>query len=242
MSSFDQFAHDEDERFERRLLDSARSDELPTDVAAAWAKLGAGLLAASTLTAGSTGAAVSARLGRFAAVRWLVIGFIAGSALTALVGGRLVRSQSAAHNDEAPSASSAPSAFVVVAPAREVVLRAPDRETSVPPRVSERAPQKISESARANAPHFSLGAQVALLDAARAALAAGDAARVLELTAHYEHEFPRGQLAPDAEVVALEALAQRGATSELAARAARFLARYPGDPHTARVQALLERE
>ena len=50
-----------------------------------------------------------------------------------------------------------------------------------------------------------------------------------------------GELAPEAEVVALEALAGRGERAALEARAARFLARYPADPHAARVRALVQR-
>jgi len=39
-------------------------------------------------------------------------------------------------------------------------------------------------------------------------------------------------------VVALEALARTGAHAELERRARRFIARYPGDPHAARVEEL----
>ncbi|HWZ89226.1 MAG TPA: hypothetical protein VNW92_10260, partial [Polyangiaceae bacterium] len=86
-----------------------------------------------------------------------------------------------------------------------------------------------------------LGAQVALLDASRTAIAAGAFGEALRLTEQYQRDFPAGELTPDAEVVALEALAARGDRDELAVRAARFLARYPADPHAARVKALAER-
>jgi outer membrane protein assembly factor BamD (BamD/ComL family) len=60
----------------------------------------------------------------------------------------------------------------------------------------------------------------------------GEALRIAD---QYRTDYPNGELAPEAEVVAIEALAARGDQPALAARAARFLARYPSDPHAARV-------
>ena len=60
----------------------------------------------------------------------------------------------------------------------------------------------------------------------------------LRLADQYRSDYPNGELAPEAEVVAIEALAARADQPALAARAARFLARCPSDPHAARVKWL----
>ena len=88
-------------------------------------------------------------------------------------------------------------------------------------------------------PHSTLAAQVSLLDTARSALAAGAYAEALSLAERYRTEFPNGELAPEAEVVAIETLVERAERQPAALRAARFFARYPGDPHSARVKWLV---
>jgi hypothetical protein len=60
----------------------------------------------------------------------------------------------------------------------------------------------------------------------------------LRLADQYRTDFPNGELAPEAEVVAIEALAARGDSVALAESSTRFLARHPSDPHVARVKAL----
>jgi hypothetical protein len=80
-----------------------------------------------------------------------------------------------------------------------------------------------------------LAAEVAALDAARKA---GSADETLRLVDRYQYDFPAGELTADAEVVAMEALSAKGERDELALRAARFLARYPNDPHAAEVRRL----
>jgi hypothetical protein len=82
---------------------------------------------------------------------------------------------------------------------------------------------------------------VALLDAVRVSSSRGDFSRALELVARYRGEFERGELARDADVLELEALAGLGEWARVGAAARAFLGRYPGDPHSARVRALIER-
>ena len=73
-----------DERFERLLIDSAQSDELPSNVDAAWHKFGAAVSGVSLLAAGAGGALAVQRAQRWLAAKWLVWGVLTGSALTAL--------------------------------------------------------------------------------------------------------------------------------------------------------------
>ena len=85
-----------------------------------------------------------------------------------------------------------------------------------------------------------LAAEVSRIDAARTANAAGDYDEAVWLIARYHRDFPDGALAPDADVVALEAVAAKRDRPETARRAALFLSRYPDDPHTEKVKWLAE--
>jgi len=230
-----------DERFERLLIDSAQNDELPSNVDAAWNKFGATLSGASLLAAGAGGALAVQRAQRWLAAKWLIWGALTGSALTAL-------SLRPSHEQraEAPALLSAPLAVPViasVAPTASSQAEAP-QPASRPPATARPAPHSLRPRAPATrgepaaSPSSTLTAQVALLDAARTAIAAGAFAEALRLSERYRAEFPTGELAPEAEVVAIEALIERGQRQPAAERAARFLARYPGDPHTARVKWL----
>jgi outer membrane protein assembly factor BamD (BamD/ComL family) len=85
----------------------------------------------------------------------------------------------------------------------------------------------------------SLEDQVAALDRARAALAAGDPSRTLDLLDSYEQAFPRGAFRQEATYVRIQALSksgQRGAARDLAAR---FLNDHPESPHASQLQQLL---
>ncbi len=85
-----------------------------------------------------------------------------------------------------------------------------------------------------------LAAEVARLDTARTSNAVGDYDGTVQLIERYHRDFPDGALAPDADVVALEAVAAKRDQAETARRAALFLSRYPGDPHAARVRWLAD--
>jgi len=102
------------------------------------------------------------------------------------------------------------------------------------------APPVVAPPASPDAPKSRLGEEVAALDAARKKLAAHDADGALEALAAYEAAFPAGELGRDAEVVAVEALAAKGAHDEAKRRARVFLSRYPNDPHSPRMRAIAE--
>jgi hypothetical protein len=118
--------------------------------------------------------------------------------------------------------------------------RAPTPPELAPPRAS--APRRAGERGtppRAASERASrLAREVAALDAARASLAIGAAQSALRQIERYRAEFPAGELAADAEAVAIEALAAEGDHSALAQAAQRFLDRYPRDPHAPRVREL----
>lgn len=73
-----------------------------------------------------------------------------------------------------------------------------------------------------------LGAELALLNEARAHLSAGDGARALELLSR--HGKTRGALDAEATLLRMEALAATGRAAEAAALSREFIARYPQSP------------
>lgn len=82
----------------------------------------------------------------------------------------------------------------------------------------------------------SLGQQVALLDAAREALTAGDAERALGLIASYHRRFPSGALEQEATVLEVDALEAKGRAAQATNLKEQFLAEHPESAHRERVQ------
>lgn len=78
----------------------------------------------------------------------------------------------------------------------------------------------------------------ALLLSARRQLAS-DPSSALALTEEAARRFPDGALAPEREVLAIEALARLGRLPAARARFASFRAVYPQSPHLARLESLL---
>jgi hypothetical protein len=271
-----------DAEFERRLLDSARADAPTDDPRSAWARLsgvsssiewgpGSGAAAdshrrglettPSATVAGRRLWPAAARASRRAAVKWLLLGAIGGSALTAAV---MIRSRH--ERTDAPAArAEASRAPANVADATDVPARAslPD---ILPAAVSEKSIASAATHPRHSGPErahptqdlagpevsqdepveasaaesSTLAAEVSRIDAARIANARGDYDQAIRTIERYHRDFPNGALAPDADVVALEAVAAKRDRPETARRAALFLSQHPGDPHTARVKWLEE--
>ncbi len=113
------------------------------------------------------------------------------------------------------------------------------KSTGPVPRESSRAPVP-------SAPHdepgaLALGAEVALLDEARSALARGDANAALASLARHDREFPGGFLGTEAEVVRIQALLASGRRTEAKSRGDALLAREPNGPQARRVRSILEK-
>jgi hypothetical protein len=116
-----------------------------------------------------------------------------------------------------------------------------------PPAASEDAPRLPDAPRAASAPSLAardpapdLAAEIALLDRAREALAAGEPARALAVLERYDREMPAGRLAPEAAYVRIEALLAAGDRAGADAAGRRFLAANPTSPHAKRVRALLQ--
>jgi hypothetical protein len=242
----------EDARFERRLLATAKADPQPADTQAAWERFAARMgLVVETLrdTADVTGLPPAAsRLDARApaprgswgsAVKWLLIGSIGGSVLTA--GVLAVRGgegpQRTIAPTEAPRPPSRPTGGHTDEPSANPPLAAP--ATRRPPRKTPPHQVVTQQLQREpDPPRSGLAAEVSRLDAARVAIARGDYDDALRLVAGFHDDFPGGALAAEADVVALEALEGKGDHAEVARRAQSFLTKHPNDPHAARVRWL----
>jgi outer membrane protein assembly factor BamD (BamD/ComL family) len=84
-----------------------------------------------------------------------------------------------------------------------------------------------------------LASQIALIDAARAALAGGDSARALASVRDYQSGYPNGSFKPEVAAIKIEALLKLGRKTEARALAERFSANYGPGPLTDRVTRLL---
>lgn len=232
------------ERFERTLLESAQADELPHEATPrAWATFSraTAVLAAASLrekvasdSAGRLSATRPEALGHTA--KWLIIGALAGVVVTATwFEGR----------ESAPSPSPAVSG-VSRTPREPSPVPLSPAEPRAPAHDHEGAPESTVKPLRlAPTPGSAadtLAAQVRAIDAARSAISQGDADEALRRVAGYRRLYPKGELRADAEVVALEALAAQGDSAALRRQAAIFLAKYPNDPHAARVSRLLHEQ
>jgi TolA-binding protein len=107
---------------------------------------------------------------------------------------------------------------------------APRRE---PPRAAMPV-QKSSEPVEKDNP--GLNEEIALLDAARAAVNAGRPTEALERLDDHSRRFPKGSLALEAEVVRVQALAAAGRSEEASRRAKRVLSRSPNSVVAARLR------
>ena len=84
-----------------------------------------------------------------------------------------------------------------------------------------------------------LANQIALVDAARAALASGGAARALASVRDYQTEYPHGTFRPEVAAIKIEALLKLGRKAEARALAERFAANYGAGPLADRVTRLV---
>ncbi len=80
--------------------------------------------------------------------------------------------------------------------------------------------------------------ELALLDDARHAVSAHDAARAMSLIGQYQKEFPKGRLYPELTVIRVQALLLQGRRAEAESLARKFLAASPKSPSAKRLRSL----
>jgi hypothetical protein len=110
--------------------------------------------------------------------------------------------------------------------------RAPNAATFAP--ASAAAPKPSAAPVRARG----LAEEVALVDAARAALTRSDATTALALTVRHGAEYPKGALILDVAVLRIRALLMTGRRAEAEREARRVVAVHPTGPYAARIQEI----
>jgi hypothetical protein len=115
------------------------------------------------------------------------------------------------------------------------------RSPTLPARSTAAAPADVrvgsgSSAGAATAAPSSLGQELALLDAARQALAAGEAEKALALISTYRKRFPSGALEQEATVLEVDALDAKGRAAQATDLKEQFLAEHPDSAHRERVK------
>jgi hypothetical protein len=227
--------------FERSLFESARGDAPPPGASErAWSRFAADAALLAPVAAASAPCGWFESAGARAA-KWTLIGAIGGGSLVAV----WLRPPAPASVSPALATREVPAAVIsegaVPSFAERPVETAP---ASAPPASNAARPRKPSTpsasafASKSSSAESSLAREVAALDAARTALAVGANASALRQIEQYHRDFPQGELAADADVVAIEALAAEGDSAATKRAASRFLRQHPRDPHVARIREL----
>jgi len=215
---------------EQALLRAARGDRAPRRVRAH-------VVASLGVASGIAATAGSASAGLLGIAKWLGAGMVAG----ALVSGSatLLVERPAQRGDPTRQISPVPRAPALAGPA----LRVGESPRAALPATVAESPAKKAVAATSPevtpADAHRLAEELASLDRARAALAAGDGSRALRELDRHAQEFPKGALAPESQVLRVESLLRTGQRARAAAAARRFLEIYGRGPHASRVRSLL---
>lgn len=245
--------------FERELLAAAKQDVIPEGrrqlLMGAMGVSGVGIASALGVAASQGGSAAAqgapaahgaaAAGGKLLAGKMMVgkVGAIAGAigaagALSVLAAVGL-SSDPAPPNPPAPAAPVAAPASVEASPEPAVPVEADDETEEED--VAERqvvAPKKPTAS---NAPTAadSLTGELAVIDAARRAVARRDGVGALRQLDTYSRRYPRGTLRTEASVLRIEALIAKGDRAGAKRLGNAFLLRSPNGPYARRIRSLL---
>jgi hypothetical protein len=247
MSDLKLVAPDQPTPLERLLLDAA-ANEAPSAEQRMRVRAALGLSAMTVPPPAVQGA----RAGRFVTLGKAAIGgAIVASAVVAFLFavGRKPASHSAAA--AAPTLAPVPSAAQAMPLAAEPVASPlPPVEPSPEKAASPQTPSSTAKSAssisnaKTPAPADSandLGEQLRLIDAARAAIASGNASAASQALSSYGAKFPHGSFGQEAAVLRIETLDLQGNHAQAAALARSFLAQHPNSPHVSLVQRIANR-
>lgn len=229
--------------FEVRLLRSAEDDAPPRDLKPkTLAALGIGVGAAGIGAAATAATAAKVAL-KTGILTWVGFGVASGIVVLAATG--LMPSPFASPVAiETPAAKEAAPPRVaprpVANPAQPAAIEAPAAipdppASAAPPSGKSAAAPHLHPSA---APSSALTDEVAAVDAAREALAAGNAALAIQALDRHDRDFPNALLGPEVTVLRIEALAKSGDRAGASRLGAAFLAAHPRSPLANRVRSL----
>lgn len=185
------------------------------------AGLAATVAASQTAATAKTAAGIGAGAGGMAPLAWISAGVVSLVLAGAIVGVGVWK--------DAP-AKSLP-APVTPAPLPVQPPPEPDPSPVVEMPLNASAPLAQPRS-RSVATARDLRKQIAIIDAARAAISASAGERALDLLRQYQEKYQGGTFAPEAAALKIEALAKLGRAAEARAGAERFRAQYGESPQT----------
>jgi hypothetical protein len=138
-----------------------------------------------------------------------------------------------------PAARAAPTAEALASAAPVLVATGATATPSTTAAPLLAAPGAATPSPATSGSPRTLAGELAALDAARAALAAGDARRALAGADAYDRDYPHGVLAQEAAVVRIEALHALGDDARARRLARAFLDAHPSTAHADRLRTIL---
>jgi hypothetical protein len=139
---------------------------------------------------------------------------------------------------EAPSAMESPPVVVAEMTAPQ---DAPKAAASPHAQHAAHAARAVRHAEEASETPSALQAESRLLASARAKFAGGDPQGALDDIARLSARFPRGKLAQEREVVAIDCLAALGNRDAMHSRALAFLQRFPNGPYAAYVRQMMDK-
>ena len=250
MSDLKLVAPDQPTPLEHQLLEAA-ANEAPS------AEQRLRVRAALGLSAVPVPAPAVAKAGRTAALGKVAIGSaIAGSMIIALLFSGVGRKSAPTPRALTPTPTALEPSTTLAAASAGVAISAISAPTEAPvsalPSVagageppSADAPKATPKGGfRSSAPADSsadLSEQLRLIDAARSAVATGNASAAAQALSSYGAKFPRGSFGQEAAVLHIETLDLQGNHAQASALAARFIAQHPTSPHVSLVQRIADR-
>lgn len=222
---------DEASGLDRAVLESAVEDEPAAERRQRLLASFGGTSLAALTSAGS-----AKRLAALKLTAWKIV---VGVAVTVGVGiGALGLRDRASTSHARPTASSlAPSVDPAAAPTAAESSPVGELAVVTPSALPDATLPTRGRSPRANP--ASIGREIALIDRARSALAAGAAQRALAVLREYDVACPDGAMSLEAEVLRIEAIAASGDQAGAADRASTFLTKHPRTAYDGRVRAHL---
>jgi len=254
MSDPKRLASSSESDFERLLLRAGRTGAPPDAKERALAAAAAAAVAASGAAAVGLAAGKGAAVGVAKGISLLTWVSVVGVVSVGAVAGGVIVEHSRRAAAPAPTTSAIHAPAVVAQRPALPAVQAP--QLDIPP-VPDPAPELVAPPAlappvdvpnaslahtsapRPSASGSSLPDELAMLQDARQALAAGQPALALARLDQYAARFPNGTMTPEANVVRIEALLAAGDRPSAERVAQAFLARDPESPYASRVRSLL---
>jgi hypothetical protein len=233
------------DELERALLRSVKRDGM-SDGSRKRILAGLGIAGAVVTTTSTAASSLAAgKMGLFKGASAVVAKWVVISAVATLVPAGAWVAHSRLRARDVVAVEKSPPAPVETKPAPkdpavEHVVAAPGiMPESLPPAAkSTREAKAVPQPA---APSPTLSDEVAALQVARSALAGHDAGAALAALDRYKSRYPQGRLAPEATVLRIEALIERGDRAQANALAERFEAANPKSPYAERIRSILSR-